>query len=348
MRTSVLVAVFVALVSTVGAVAAPLRISVPPLLGAVPVVLGSEDGWGLFAQAGLETTLVPLPSQRARMAAFETGQIDVLVTELTQALILVSKRGADAVIAGTTYAPTYTGEGTPPHVALVTQRYAGVTTLEELVTATRSNRSRPLKILVPRPSDLEYMMDQLLAAEGLSVPDGTYVGQDDLLLNATFLSLGSFGAGVFPQPYGEYMLALDAPGRPEFTVLSSFPSVTPPPTVLVVRRSLFEGNPDVMETFFRTLELAADMVNALSRDELLDLGWTLVTKLFLPGQEPEGMPEEHAERVAEAIEDILIPEFPAPGPLDREIFDNVLSWARGKRYVLRSVDYDDVVVPPIQ
>ncbi len=282
------------------------------------------------------------------MLAFESGQIDILVADLTQALMIVSKRGADAVIAGTTYAPNYAGEGTPPHVALVTQRFAGVTTLKDLVEATRSGRTRPLKILVPRQSDLEYMMDRLLANEGLSVPDGTYVGQDDLLLNATFLSLGSFGAGVFPQPYGEYMLAIDPPGRQEFTVLSSFPGVTPPPTVLVVRRSLLEQKPDVMATFFRTLELAADKLNDLSREELLDLGWTLVTKLFLPGQEPGGMPEEHVERVAEAIEDILIPKFPAPAPVDREVFNEVLSWAQSKRYVLRSVDYDEVVVPPIQ
>jgi len=44
---------------------APLRVSLPPLMGAVPVALGAA--WGMFAEEGVEVQLLPLASQRDRL-----------------------------------------------------------------------------------------------------------------------------------------------------------------------------------------------------------------------------------------------------------------------------------------
>ncbi len=346
MRASVWAAVFLALLTPATALAAPLRVSVPPLFGSVPVILASGEGWGLFSEEGLEVALEPLPSQTARLQAFRARQVDILVSDLTLALMIVSQRDADAVIAGSTYSPSNLGQNVAPPALLITpQRYSRISSLEELA---REPPTRRLNIGVPRQSDLEFMLDQLFLTAGHTPPEQTYVGRDNLLDNANYLSIGRFHAGVFPQPYGQYLMAIDVPGDPEFVVLSEFSNVFVPPTVLVIRRSLLEQRHAEVVAFFCSLERAVERVNSLSREDLLELGWQLVTQLFMPGHEPHTMAPEDRERVERAIETLFIPDFPVPAPVDRESFEVVLSWARRKGYVRFPPEFDETVVPPVR
>ncbi len=346
MRTSVWTAVFLALLMSVTAVASTLRVSVPPLFGSVPVILASEDGWGLFAEEGLDVTLVPLPSQSARLQAFRARQLDVMIADLTLALMLVSERGADAVIAGATYSAHGLAEDAYPPVVLITpQRFSRIFSLEQLA---REASARRVNIGVARQSDLEFMLDQLLHAEGLALPEGTYVGRDDLLENADYLAWGRVHAAALPQPYAEYLLSIDLPHDPQFLVLSEFNGITVPPTVVVMRRSIVEERPAEVAAFFRSLDRAVERVNSLPREELLELGWQLVTQLFLPGQEPHTMSPEDRERVEEALETLFIPDFPMPDSLGEGPFHEVLSWARRRGYVRSPVEFDEVVVSPVR
>ncbi len=347
MRASVWVAVFLVLLSPATAPAAALRVSVPPLFGSVPVILASDDGWGLFAEEGLDVTVVPLPSQTARLQAFRAGHVDILISDLTQALMIVSERGAEGLIAGSTYSFSDNPGNSSPPVSLITQRYARVSSLEELSQEATAGRVR---IGVPRQSDLEFMLDQLFLSAGLTPPraEQAYVGRDDLLMNAQFLGLGSFHAGVFPQPYADYLLAIDFQGKPDFIVLSDFDGVLVPPTVVVINKGLLQERPAEAAAFFRSLDRAVERVNSLPREELLELGWQLVTQLFLPGQEPHTLLPEDRENVEEAIATLFIPDFPAPKALDPESFEQVLSWARVKGYVRFAVEFNEVVISPVR
>ncbi len=344
MRLSVWAAVFLAIVTPITALATPLRVSVPPLFGSVPVILASRDGWGLFAEEGLDVTLIPLSSQSDRMQAFQARQVDVLITDLTQALMILSQRDADAVIAGTTYSTEALEEDSPRPVSLVTpQRFANISTLEELAL-----QNRRLRISVPGQSDLEFMLDQLFMSCELTPPRRAYALEDDLLKNAQLLGVGAYQAGVFPQPYADYLMAIDLDSNPDFTVLSNFAGITVPPTVVLFRRSILEHRTAEVAAFFRALERAVVEVNQLPREELQDLGWQLATQLFLPGQEPEALSPEDRQIIEQAIEALFIPDFPKPAPLEKGVFYEVLSWAEGRGYVRSRLDFDEVVVPPVR
>jgi len=312
------------------------------------VVLASQDGWGLFADEGVETVMMPLPGRRDRMLAFEAGQIDVLVTDLVQALILVSRDDSDAVIVGASYSPEDTAEDAPLPAALVAHSDYAISGLEQLVEKAAAGHVR---IAVPAASDLEYLIDTLLQANGLTPPTSAYAGEDDLLLNMIYVGLGQLGAGVFPQPYGELIMHyghLILPEDEVFEVLADFSELTVPQTVIVFRRSLLEADRQKVAAFFRALDTAVERLNALPVDEQLDLGWKLTAELFLPGQKPEEMPPGFRQQVEVALEALFIPEFSRPKPVDPDSFAQVRAWAKGKGYIERAMDYSDVVVPPVR
>ncbi|MFN3347244.1 MAG: hypothetical protein ACK42E_05510, partial [Candidatus Bipolaricaulaceae bacterium] len=139
---------------TLSAWAGPIRVSLPPLLGALPVALA--DQLDLFSEEGLVVQLVPLPSQRDRLLAFQAGQIEALVTDLTSALLLVAAQPQEAAIAAALFLPPQDGT----HLALLTPaNYSRLYALEDFLGQARKGR---VQIAVPRQSDLEYALDQLL------------------------------------------------------------------------------------------------------------------------------------------------------------------------------------------
>lgn len=324
-------------------VAEPLRVSVPPWFGAVPVVLASHEGWDTFADEGLNVELVPLPSQRDRLLAFEAGQLDVLITDLTQALVLVTQADADAVITGCTYSP----DSAPPNgyatVALIAHHRVDVDTLDDIAEQATAGT---LNIAVPRPSDLEFVLDTLFRQAGHTPPHQAYVGSDNLIHNILYVGLELFGAGVFPQPYAELLMAygeLIVPDRPLFVSLSAFSGVPVPPTVVVFRRSVLDGDPRVAAPFFRALERAVETLNALPVEEVLGAGWEIATLLFLPGQDPDALSPTTRAHADAALSRLFTHAFQAPHPLELEPFEHVLGWAKDKGYVTRAVLFEEAV-----
>jgi hypothetical protein len=58
------------------------------------------------------------------------------------------------------------------------------------------------------------MLDQLFQSQGFSLPSELYVGQDNLLVNATWTLFGMTAAAVLPQPYVDYLLHYEFEGKP--------------------------------------------------------------------------------------------------------------------------------------
>lgn len=313
--------------------ASPLRVSLPPLLGALPVAVAQR--LGLFAEQGLEVQLVPLPSQRDRILAFQAGQIEAMVTDLTSALLLIAAQPRDAAIAAALYLPPRDGT----HLALITPvNYSRIASLAELVEATARRR---VQIAVPRQSDLEFVMDQLWREKGLTFPPELYVGQDNLLLNATWTLFGMTAAAVLPQPYVDYILHYTFEGKPALLVLADFAGLPIPPDVLLVRRSLAGAT---WARFLDALGAAVARIAAMTRDELVDLAMPIAIELFFPGVELATASPEDRARVEAAVEALRLPEFTPPTPLDPEIFALVAGWARTKRYLPRDLSYTEAVL----
>ena len=330
-----MLAIISSLLVTSSGVAAPLRVSLPPLMGAVPVALGAA--WGMFAEEGVEIQLLPLASQRDRLVAFQAGQIDAMVTDLTSAIMLASQMPGEVAIVSTAYYPT---SNHPPHLALITQDYSDLNDLADLVGMEAKGAVR---IAVPRQSDLEFALDMLFISQGLEPPEEAYIGQDDLLVNATWVLFGMVSCGVLPQPYVDYLLNYKYEGKPQLTVLSDFSDIPIPPSVIVFHRLVLAAQLPDVDGFFRAIRRAVERVNGSSREELLATGWDVAVELFFPGLTPETLNPEAREKVETAIQAIHIPKLPEPGPVPKEMFELVRTWAKGKGYLAGTVDYDQVV-----
>lgn len=317
---------------TISAWASPIRVSLPPLLGALPVALA--DQLGLFGEEGLAVSLVPLPSQRDRLLAFQAGQIEALVTDFTSALLLVAAQPTEAVLVAALFLPPEDGS----HLALLTPaNYSRLYSLEDFLRQASMGR---VQIAVPRQSDLEYALDQLLNRHGTRVPPEWLVGQDNILLNATWLMFGMASVGVLPQPYADYLLHYEFPGKPELLVLADFAGISLPPDVLVVRRNLGEER---IAKFLRAVGEAAARIRSMSREELVSVAMPMAISLFFPGVNLEAAEQEERARVEAAVDALRIPYFADPSPIDLGIFERVATWARQKGYLYRPLTYAEAV-----
>lgn len=337
MRTLTLVVALVA--CSFVPLAAPLRVSLPPALGAIPIVMAQT--WGHFAEEGVTVELVPLPSQRDRMLAFQAGQVDVMVSDLTGALLLVASVPRDAAVVATAYAP----QPEANHLAVLAPKaFSKIGTWDDLLAAIR--RGQRLQIALPRQSDLEFVVDGAFQTEKIAVPADLYIGQDNLLTNATWVLMGMVAVGALPQPYVDYILTYDYPGKPELVVLRWVPGEGFPPEVIVVRRPLLEKEPQTIAAFLRGIRRAVGRLNSADRDEIVKAALPVAVDLFFPGAGPEAAAPEDRARIETAIAAIAIPAFPEPGLLDPEVYRRVMTWAVGKKYLRSSLPYDAAVVPP--
>ncbi|HOD73449.1 MAG TPA: hypothetical protein PKM13_02790 [Candidatus Bipolaricaulis anaerobius] len=337
MRTLTLLAVVTAV--PIVSLAAPLKVSLPPAMGAVPVVLATA--WDLFRAEGIEVELIPLPSQRDRMLAFQAGQVDAIVTDLTGAILLVASAPREAVIGGTAFSP----EPAKDHLAFITPpALSRIATWDDLMARIASG-SR-VQIAVPRQSDLEFVVDGVFQECGVTVPADLYIGQDDLLVNSTWTLLGMVAVGVLPRPHADYILTYTFPGKPTLTVLTWVPGASFPPEVFVVRRSLLESQPEILAAFFRAVRQSVAQLNSEDRESVVAAALPWAVDLFFPGSGPETAAPEVRTQIEAAIAAIVIPTFPAPGAVDPEVYDRVMAWALGKNYLRSPLPYEAAVVPP--
>ncbi|MGB9862131.1 MAG: hypothetical protein ACPLRP_07440, partial [Candidatus Bipolaricaulaceae bacterium] len=272
--------------------------------------------------------------QRDRILAFQAGQIDAVVTDLTTALLLVAAQPKEAAIAAALYLPPQDGS----HLALITPvNFSRVHSLEELMEAMKTRR---IQIAVPRQSDLEFMLDQLFQQHGFSFPAELAVGQDNLLVNATWILFGMTAAAVLPQPYVDYLLHYEFEGKPTLLVLSDFAGLPVPPDVLVVRRTL---SPGTVEKILSASGAAVARIQGMTKEELIALAMPIAIDLFFPGVNlAEANPEDRA-RVEAAVAALRIPNFTKPCPPDPAIVELVSAWAKSKGYLPRNLSYAEVL-----
>jgi len=329
-RVVLFLALFITLISLVAA-ADPLpqlRISLPPVMGSLP--LAFARGWNLFEEGGLDVDLIGLSDNQARILALMAGEIDGMVCDVTTAILLVTS-GTDIVITSTAYQPEQTGS-----LALLSQNYFKIESIDDLLSRTVKGNTMK-SIAVTEMSDLEYEVDTLLKSRGYTVdPEKDYSYWYDMLQVATFLSMGSVYAAVLPEPYITY-ISNYPPSNPNHTIvrISDFDGIEVLPSVLVFRREVVEGSPEKIERFYTIYRQAIDMLNALSREELIERGIDEALALFLPGLTEESVPEG-------IMDSFSIPHFPQPQMLSQEQFEDVVNWANEKRYTLKRPSYAEM------
>jgi len=67
-----------------GAAATTLRISLPPVLEALPIAFA--EAWGMFDEAGLDVDVVGITDNQERSTALLTSNLDAVMSDITSAV----------------------------------------------------------------------------------------------------------------------------------------------------------------------------------------------------------------------------------------------------------------------
>lgn len=296
-----------------------LRFSIPPMMGSLPI--GFADAWEIFDEHGVDVELIGLSDNQSRNLALIAGQIDGMVCDVSTAVLLAAT-GTDIVITSTAYRPEQTGS-----LALLTQSYFQIDSLATLMVRTAAGNNLK-SIAVTSMSDLEYHIDTLLASQGYDVnPEKDYSYWFDMLQVATFLSFGSVYAAVLPEPYVSYIDNFPPlKAGTKLVHLSDFAGIDLLPSVIVFRRAAIESQPEAIDAFYAGIRAAIDRVNALDRDELIEIGINEAINLFFPGTSTDTVP-------AGILDTFSIPVFTYPEALSEREYAAVVEWARAKGYI---------------
>jgi len=305
-----------------------LRISLPPVMGSLPVALAQE--WELFETYGLGVDLIGLSDNEARNLAMYAGDIDGMVCGVTLAIMLASI-GTDIVITSTAYRSEATGS-----LALLSQSYFGIDSVGALLA--RTQRGSDLKsIAILETSDIEYHIDTLLDSLGYPVDSDKYYSYwNDMLQLAAFLSMGCVYAAVLPEPYITYLNNyLPANVNNPLVHLSDFDGVDLLPSIIVFRRAVIEQKTELVERFYAAYREAVRMLNESGREEVIEMGTNEALTLFFPGWKKEDVP-------VGIMDNFEIPHFPQPQMLSEKEYENARLWVAGKHDKWQCPSYEEV------
>ncbi len=305
-----------------------LRVSLPPVMGSVPIALASN--WGLFAKHGVDVQVIGLSDNQARSLALMAGNIDAMVCDLTTAVLLYTS-GTKIVITSTAYTPTQSGS-----LALLSQSYFHINSIPDLLAQTQAG-SNLKSIAITPMSNIEYDLDTLMDHLGYKIdPDKDYSYWYDLLQVATFLSLGSVYAAVLPEPYVTYISNYPSLMKNSHIIhLSDFAGVDLLPSVVVFRRDFVNAHPDMVVRFYAAYREAVNRINSSTKQELIALGINDALALFFPGMSEDAVPPG-------IMDTFTIPHFPLPGLVEREQFNAVINWINAKRYTWKHPTYEEL------
>jgi len=308
--------------------ATELRVSLPPIMGSLPIALA--NGWGLFPKHGVDVQVIGLSDDQARSLALMAGNIDGMVCDLTTAILLYTA-GTDIVITSTAYTPTQTGS-----LALLSQSFFNINSIDDLLSRTEPGSSLK-SIAITSMSNIEYDIDRLMEHLGYKIdPDKDYSYWHDLLQVATFLSLGSVYAAVLPEPYITYIANYPSVMKGSHLVhLSDFEGIDLLPSVVVFRRDFVNAHPDLLERFYDAYREAVERINSATKQELIDIGIDEALSLFFPGLTEEVVPEG-------IMDSFVIPHFPPPEMVPQAQYEDVIAWVNAKRYTWKHPEYEEL------
>ncbi|MCD5417673.1 ABC transporter substrate-binding protein [Candidatus Bipolaricaulota bacterium] len=312
-----------------------LRMTLPPIMGSLPLVLGHE--WGIFHDHGLDLQLKGLADREGRIAALRAGRIDGMVTDLTTA-ILAALDGIDIVITSTAFL-SQNGAG----LALLTQYRTGITSIEDILGDFAAGDERA-RIHLSHLSNLHFQTDRLLSQLGFDVYNAAnyQFWTDMVALARSFAFMPRWvPAVVLPEPYISFLVHFIPLGirGAEIIVLADFLDIEPVPSVIIFRREFVRQNNEVLRRFHAAHQQAITRLNATSIGELLDLGVDVVVEMFFPGLDP-GDPREIPPEV---IVQLTIPYFVAPTLPAPASLAAVMDWLIRAGHTRERITYDEII-----
>ncbi len=309
----------------VGAMAAtPLRISLPPVLEALPIAFA--EAWGMFDAEGLSVDVVGITDNQERSTALLTDNLDAVMSDVTSAVLDYCTNHSTTVVAGVGSLP----QSGALRVALVSHVGFGPSDVDGLLAGEGL-------IGVTYRTDEEYLLDQFFAECGQPqawIDRYTYFS--DMLQLAVWFGAKTLPTSVLPEPYYSYIATLlpvsGVPAR--LAVVTDFSEFPTPPRVLLFRDGFVNKRSDDVATFLRVVDAAVERMNSTSRDEIVTVGLDVVVGLFFQGADRSLIQQQ-------TIDAISIPVFERPAALTSEVFGSITGWMEEKGYLREDVTLEE-------
>jgi len=303
----------------------PIRFSLPPVLEALPVAFALE--WDLFEAHGVSVELIGITDNQQRSAALMTGNLDGMMEDVTRS-ILESTTGGDIVITSASTSRPQTGSLS---LALLSPESFRLDSIDALLASNYA-------IATIYRSDFEYLLEQLLADyQQDDAPPAKTMYFHDMLQMAVWFGAQTLPAAVLPEPYISYLQSYyPAGGQPIGLVIhDDFSNRCTLPSVTIFRTAFVEQHPDTVAAFYAAYVETIERINAMPRDELVELGIDIALSLFFQGAERTTI----SQAVLDTIE---IPYFDVPDVLERSDYDGIRAWMLKKGYVYEAPTYDEI------
>lgn len=279
-----------------------LKMGVLPILDVLPLYVAEQEGY--FEAEGIEVELVPFSSALERDVALQTNQIDGEVNDLIS-VALLNNGGDQAKVVRTAMRAT-------PDKSMF-----AILSSDSEITAPMDLKG--VQIGISANSVIEYIVDRLIEAEGLSAADIVKEGVPKIPVRLELLTSGSLPAACLPEPLASLAVVsgshvvIDDTAHPEYAQ-----------SVVTFSIEALDKKPNTVGKFLAAYEKAVEAINA-DPNQFRKL---LIEKGRVP------------EPVEESFE---MPVFPLAGvPTEAEVQD-VLDWMEGKGMLERELAYENLI-----
>ena len=309
-----------------------LKLSLPPMIDAVPVAFGDDQE--IFPDHGLNVEPVAFSQISARNTSLLTGSVDGALIDISSVVQLLAN-DASLRITSTAYESV-----DQRRYAIIAQPWANVDELPALINLLGGQSPRDSTIGLTRRTDVEFETDRLIRSIETEVNESSfYADFNDALQLATLIAAGSWLAGSLPEPAGSYLeIITESNGTPVQTI-SNFGDQDLVPSIFIFQNELIESNPDAIEAFYDGYRASIAEMAGMEREAVVDIALDAALQFFFPSLKKDELPQGSDDFFA----NYLIPTFPTPRQLAAEEYGRVAEWAQSKAYVESSPPFDVAV-----
>lgn len=283
--------------------AGKLKIGTLPLEDNLPILVAQKNGY--FTQENLEIELIPFQSPVESQSAFQSGQLDGMITDMLIAALLKSG-GDDLRITSLTLGAT-PQEG---RFAIVAAPKSAINTVADLKGKT---------IGISTNSIIEYVTDGLLTAGGLSPSEVQKTTVAKIPVRVEMLLNNQIDAITVPDPQVTYLAAKGARIVADDTQGENLTQA-----VIIMTGKALNEKKDVIASFYKAYAKAIDDINN-SPDQYKEL---LVKDVNIPADIAESYQVQHYSK----------PQLPR----EKEV-NGILAWLRDKKLLKKDITYNDLV-----
>ena len=263
-----------------------LTIGLMPDTDSIPFIIAAERGY--FAEEGVEVELVPFKSAMERDAALQSGNLDGAVSDL---LAVIFARSGGFSVHATSY--------TDGNYNLIAGNDSGIASVGDL---------RGKEIAVSRNTIIEYVTDEILAANGMREQDIAKIVIPQIPVRLEMLQSGNLSAAVLPEP----MASIAAASGGRYITGSGDLSINP--GVIVFTDVALQDKEKSIHAMYRSYDKAIQYLNDAPRTDYIDFviersGFPISAHnvLQLKPYRPAGMPKR--KDVEEAVRWVKIKEL---------------------------------------